>query len=116
MHVAEWSKSEVEYGRRVLNSGLEGVRSGQEAFLHGRPVTPVFRGSLCNAWKPAALGACIGILTGCRKDHHRSLARIMTSGLFGGLVGLAAGVVWGPPLLCARAARGGLSPDEKGTG
>jgi hypothetical protein len=113
MHVAEWSKSEVEYGRRVLNSGLEGVRSGQEAFLHGRPVTPVFRESLCNAWKPAALGACIGMLTSCPRDHHRSLARILTSGLFGGLVGLAAGVVWDTRLLAASAAGGALARIEK---
>ena len=59
MHVAEWSKSEVEYGRRVLNSGLEGGRSGQEAFLHGRPVSPFFRDSFRKAIKPAVLGVVV---------------------------------------------------------
>jgi hypothetical protein len=41
MNLREWSESEVEYGRKVLNSGLAGARSGQEAFLNGRPLTPL---------------------------------------------------------------------------
>jgi len=106
MHVAEWSKAEVEYGRRVLNSGLEGVRSGQEAFLHGRPVTPIFRESFRKAWKPAALGAFAGMLTGCPKESHRSPTRILALGLVGGLIGFTAGVVWYTRFLAASAAGG----------
>jgi hypothetical protein len=53
------------------------------------------------------------MLTGCPKDHHRSLARIVTSGVFGGLVGLAAGVVWDTRLLAASAAGGALARIEK---
>jgi hypothetical protein len=37
----------------------------------------------------------------------------MTSGLFGGLVGLAAGVVWDTRLLAASAAGGALARIEK---
>src|ERR1700751_3389175 len=40
MNLREWSESEVEYGRKVLNSGLAGARSGRETFLKRRPLTP----------------------------------------------------------------------------
>src|ERR1051326_2959998 len=74
MLLSEWSKSEAEYGRRVLNSGLEGARSGREAFLNGRPLTPFFRESFQKALKPAAL-QIINHLQDCRKDY-RSLDRV----------------------------------------
>lgn len=113
MHVAEWSKSEVEYGRRVLNSGLEGGRSGQEAFLHGRSVSPFVRESFRKALKPAVLGALVGVLTGCPKTGHRSATRVLASGLLGGLIGLTAGVVWESRLLAASVAGGALSRIDK---
>ncbi|MGZ7099373.1 MAG: hypothetical protein ACXVJ8_12920 [Candidatus Angelobacter sp.] len=113
MQVSEWSKSEVEYGRRVLNSGLEGGRSGQEAFLHGRPVSPFFRESFRKANKPAVLGVLVGMLTGCPKNGHWSATRVLASGLLGGLIGLTAGVVWESRLLAASVAGGALSRIDK---
>ena len=113
MHVAEWSKSEVEYGRRVLNSGLEGGRSGQEAFLHGRPVSPFIRDSFRKAITPAVLGVLVGVLTGCPQKGGRSATRVLASGLLGGLIGLTAGAVWESRLLAARVAGGALSSIDK---
>lgn len=108
MHVSEWSKSEVEYGRRVLNSGLEGVRSGREAFLHGRPITPFFRESFRKALKPAAVGACIGALATCPRNGRRTLRRTLTSGVLGSLVGFAAGLLWETRFLAASVAGGAV--------
>lgn len=113
MHVAEWSKSEVEYGRRVLNSGLEGIRSGQEAFLHGRPISPFLRESFRKAVVPAAVGACVGMLAGCPNQGRRSVARILTSGVLGILAGLTAGVVWESRLLVASVAGNALARIDK---
>jgi len=113
MDVAEWSKSEVEYGRRVLNSGLEGVRSGQDAYLHGRPITPFLRDSFRKALVPAAAGACLGMLAACPKHGNRSVAKILTSGLFGGLIGLTAGVVWQTRFLATSVAGGALARIDK---
>lgn len=109
MHVAEWSKSEAKYGRRILNSGLEGFRFGQETFLQGRPASPFLRESLRRALIPAAVGVCLGVLTGCPKGGHRSLGRLLTSGLLGGLAGAAAGVVWETRYLAASVAGGAVA-------
>lgn len=117
MQVAEWSKSEVKYGRRVLNSGLEGVRFGQQAFLHGGPASPFLRESLRKALIPAALGVCLGVLTACPAGSHRWRRRLLLSGVIGGLVGATAGVLWETRYLAATVtgaavARIGRARDE----
>ena len=94
MTVQEWSKSEIEYGRRVLDSGLEGVRSGRDAFLNGQPLTPLLSGSVRRALKPAVLGVCIGMISSCRRNGHRSVSKTLALSLLGGAIGLGAGVAW----------------------
>ena len=94
MTVQEWSKSEIEYGRRVLDSGLEGVRSGRDAFLNGKPLTPFLSGSVGQALKPAVLGLCIGMISSCRRNGHRSVGKTLAFGLLGGAIGFGAGMAW----------------------
>lgn len=113
MGVRTWSKSEIEYGRKVLNSGLEGARSGREAFLDGRPLTPFLNESARIALKPAALGACIGVLSGCTGNRPKSIARILTFGLLGGAIGFGAGIVWENRRLAGSVARAALRNIDK---
>jgi len=113
MDLRKWSKSEVEYGRKVLNSGLEGARSGREAFLNGRPLTPFLEASVRKAVKPAALGVCIGMLGSCSGDRHRSIGKMLMFGLLGGAVGFAAGMAWQSRRLTASAAQGALRNIDK---
>jgi len=113
MDLSEWSKQEVDYGRRVLNSGLDGVRSGREAFLNGRPFTPFFRESCLRALKPAALGACIGLLTSCPRHRFRKTSRSLLSGFVGGLIGFAAGMAWESRFLTKSAADGAFNSIKK---
>jgi hypothetical protein len=108
MDLREWSKSEAEYGRKVLDSGLEGALSGEEEFLHGRPLTPFLNESARKALAPAALGACIGILSSYPGNGHRSMGRMLVFGLLGGAIGLGTGVAWESRHLTASAARGAL--------
>ncbi|HZQ96026.1 MAG TPA: hypothetical protein VFA67_13510 [Candidatus Sulfotelmatobacter sp.] len=63
--------------------------------------------------KPAAWGACVGLLTGCPQNSRRSAARILTSGLLGGLIGLTAGIGWETRFLAASAAGGALARIDK---
>jgi hypothetical protein len=113
MHLSEWSKSEMEYGRRVLNSGLDGVRSGREAFLNGRHLISFLRESCWNALTPAALGICLGALSGCSRDRQRSTSRLLMRGFLGGLIGFGAGVAWESRFLTRSAADGALRSVNK---
>ena len=88
------SSSSLEYGRKLLNSGFEGARSGREAFLHGRPLTPFLSESARAAWKPAALAACIAIVGGCPGSRHRSVSRMVAYGFLGGAIGFGTALAW----------------------
>jgi len=108
MHLCEWSKSSADYGRKLFDSGIEGARSGREAFLNGEPLTPFLAESVRRALKPAALGAYLGLLgsyPGCRR---KSIGRTLAYGLLGGAIGLGAGVAWESRRLTVSAAGGAL--------
>ena len=94
MALLRWSKSEFEYGRKVLNSGLEGARSGQEAFLNGRPLTPFLSEVALNALKPAGIGACVAMLSRLPGGRRSSIRRVLGFGFVGSLIGFACGAVW----------------------
>jgi hypothetical protein len=94
MGLRDWSKSEVEYGRKILGSGLEGARSGREAFLNGRQLNTFLSESVREALKPAALGACIGFLSSYPGKRHRSISRGLGLGWLLGAIGFGAGFAW----------------------
>ena len=93
MELHNWSKSEFEYGRKVLNSALQGARSGREAFLKGRSLTPFLSEGVRKALKPAAVGACLACWAVSR-SHRSSIGRALAFGFVGWAIGLGAGVTW----------------------
>lgn len=104
MTLREWSKSSAEYGRDLLNSGIEGARSGREAFLHGESLTPLLSESVRGAFKPAFLGACLGMLSSYPRNREQSLGKLLAYGLLGSAIGFGAGVIWESRHLTASAA------------
>jgi hypothetical protein len=108
MSLRNWSKSNVDYGRKVLSSGIEGARSGREAFLHGESLTPFLSESVPDALKPALLGACLGMLGSYSYNQHKSVGRTLAYGLLGGAVGFGAGIAWETRRLASSVASGAL--------
>ncbi len=108
MDLYKWSKSSADYGLKLLDSGIQGARSGQEAFLNGKALTPFLSESVRSALIPAAVGACIGVLGSCAGYRQKSITRALTFGLLGGAVCLGAGLVWESRCLTASAAGSAL--------
>ncbi len=108
MDLTKWSKANADYGRKLLDSGIEGARSGEEAFLDGEPLTPFLSESVQRALKPAAIGACIGVLGSCSGYRQKSIVRTLVYGLLGGVIGLGAGIAWESRCLTASVASGAL--------
>jgi len=92
MTVRQWSSSNAAYGRKLVSSGLEGARSGREAFLHGGALAPYIRTSFRNAIGPAVIGVCLGILESLPKK--RCASRAVGFAVMGGMVGFGIGLVW----------------------
>lgn len=108
MDLREWSKTNADYGRRLLDSGLAGARSGQRAFLQGESLAPFLNESVQTALKPAVLGACIGVLSSYPGYRQKSMARTLAFGLVGCVIGLGVGVVWKSRRLAAGVAGSAL--------
>ncbi len=102
MTVQEWIESEVKYGRKVLDAGLEGTRSGREAFLEGKPLTPYLNDSVRKALIPAAIGTCVAAL-GSAAGRKRSVGRVLAFSLVGGAIGFGLGIAWESRHLTASA-------------
>lgn len=93
MNLREWSQSEVEYGRKIVNSGLAGARTGRETFLNGKSLTPFFHKAVRSASVPAALGAFVGVLAS-RTGNRQSPRKAVLFGFLGGTIGLGLGTAW----------------------
>lgn len=100
MTLREWSKYEIEYGRKLMDSGLDGARSGGHEFLEGKPFTPFLRDAARNALGFAAAGACIGLMQGRKKTGLKALA----FGVCGGAIGFGVGMAWSNRRLAASVA------------
>ena len=94
MNVATWLTPNVVYGRKLLRSAMEGARSGEEAFLHGKPFHLFVDESAWHALKPAALAACISALGAYSGQRHRSPGRALAYAVLGGTLGFSAVLAW----------------------
>jgi|SRR4051812_31572327 hypothetical protein len=108
MNFSQWTKSNSDYGRKLLDSGLEGARSGEEEFLDGQPIAPFLNESARHAVTAAALGASIGLLGGLAGIRHRSPTRAIVCGFLGAVIGFSAGAVWQGRHLGASVVNGAL--------
>jgi len=106
MNFAKWSKSSVGYGRKIMNSALEGARTGEDEFLREESLVPFLGESAQHALGPAVIGACIGAVGGYLGNGRRSTNRALAYGLLGGVIGFGAGVMWDSRHFTASVASG----------
>lgn len=106
MGLRRWSGSEVQYGRSIYNSGLQGLRVGRDEFLDGKPLSGYLSKAVRNAIPPAAVGLCVGVLGSCPYNRRSSLGKLVVFGLLGGAIGFGASFAWESRRLTASAARG----------
>jgi hypothetical protein len=108
MNLVTWSRSNVDYTRKLVNSALEGARSGEEGFLDGKPLKPFLNQSIRNALVPAATGASLGLLGCCLGNRRRSISRASAGCLVGCAIGFGLGLAWESRHLVAKVASSAL--------
>lgn len=94
MNFVEWSKSNIGYGRKLVNSALDGARAGEGEFLKQESLAAHLGESTCKALGPALVGACLGVAGASLSNGRRSYRRAVAYGLVGGAIGLGAGLMW----------------------
>jgi len=93
MNFREWSKSNVAYGRKLVDSAVEGARRGEGEFLKDESLGLHLERSALQAVAPTLIGACVGWIGGYL-ENGRSKTRALVCGLVGGAIGFGAAVVW----------------------
>ncbi len=94
MNLREWSKSSVDYGRKLVDSAVDGARVGEDKYLKEEALAPYLGESARRALAPAIVGACLGLLGGGLGNGRRSASRTLADGLLGGAIGFGAGIIW----------------------
>jgi len=84
-------RSTLEYGQELWKSGVDGLSSGCDAHLNGRPLADVLADSARASLGLATLGACAGLLLPNRRN---GMAKVIACGLVGGAFGFLVGFGW----------------------
>lgn len=106
MNFLEWSKSNVDYGRRLMDSAVEGARTGEGELLKDESLAVYLERSARHAVAPTVIGTCVGLLGGYLGNGRRNTTRALTCAFLGGAIGFGAGVVWENRKLIASVASG----------
>jgi len=109
MKTFEWFGSNFDYGRDLVNSGVQGARTAGQSSLGEAPVSSVLVDAVRRAWAPAAVGAYVGAL-GASLGHRRkpNYGAIAGAGLLGAAIGIVTGMAWGTRHLTGDMARGAI--------
>jgi hypothetical protein len=94
MNFAARLTSNLEYGRKLLHSAMEGAHSGEEQYLHGKPFHLFIDESASQALKPALVVAVLGALGAYSGNRRRSPAKTLAYGMLGATIGFGAGLAW----------------------
>ena len=105
MNIVEWSKSEVDYGRKLVDSAVDGALRSEGEFLKDESLRRHLERSALHAIGPTALCACLG-WCGAYLDHRQSPRKALVCALVGGALGFGAGVLWENRKLGASVANG----------
>jgi len=105
MNILEWAKSEADYGRKLIDSAMEGARRGEGEFLQNESLGCCLERAALHALAPTIVGACLGWLGG-HLENRRTRSRALVCGLLGGAIGFGAGVAWENRKLTASVASG----------
>lgn len=94
MNVTEWVGESIGYGRKLVNTGLEGAHAGGEAALGEERLPEVLLESAPASVSLAALGAGIGILCSYLGNKRKITKESAVFGVLGGVAGFLVALGW----------------------
>ena len=94
MKVTDWVEENLDYGRKLVSSGLEGAHAGGEAALGEERIPEVLLQSAPSSVGLAALGAGLGVLCSYLGNKRKMSKEAALFGILGGLTGILIGVGW----------------------
>ena len=106
MNISEKIKTNIAYGKELVESGLEGAKEGRETILAKEEKADLVSAAAQESWQAATLGALAGALFGVLTDDRKPARGVITGGLLGAVVGFAGSFAWKTRPLTSTMVRG----------
>ena len=84
----------IQYGRKLVNAGFDGIRNGQPVALNGQPLSSVLLDSATGAVTLAAAGAGVALLGSYFLRKRGRPSHLVGFGILGTALGFCAGAIW----------------------
>ncbi len=94
MSVSERIKSNLAYGKDLVESGIEGANEARKASLESAETTDMVTAAAQESWQAAAVGALAGAILGVLADDRKPVRGVIAGGLLGAAVGFGGSFAW----------------------
>jgi hypothetical protein len=101
--------SYFEYGRKLADSGAQGIRSGSQSYLHGQPLSASLSESACDSLPFAAIGIAAAVIRLVAGSRRHRISRSLAAGFTGAMVGFVAGFTFKSRHLAGSMAKDALT-------
>jgi hypothetical protein len=94
MSVSERIRSNLAYGKDLVESGIEGANEARRASLESAETTDMVTAAAQESWQAAAIGALAGAIFGVLADDRKPVRGVIAGGLLGAAAGFAGSFAW----------------------
>jgi len=94
MSVSERIKSNLAYGKDLVESGIEGANEARRTSLESAETTDMVTAAAQESWQAAAIGALAGAIFGVLADDRKPVRGVLAGGLLGAAVGFGGSFAW----------------------
>ncbi|MFZ1134693.1 MAG: hypothetical protein WAN69_07095 [Candidatus Korobacteraceae bacterium] len=86
--------STVRYGKKLVNAGITGIRTGQNSARGEQKLSTLAARAARNSLALAAVGACVGLLRSYLGHRRNRVSNALALGTLGSALGFVAGFGW----------------------
>jgi hypothetical protein len=94
MSVSETIKSNLTYGKEIVESGIEGAAEARKVALESAENADMLTAAAQESWQAAALCAMVGAILGVVADDRKPVRGVIAGGLLGLAAGFAGSFAW----------------------
>ena len=106
MSISERIKTNLAYGKELVESGLQGAKEGRKSVQASARQRAIVRVAAQQAWQAATLGAVAGALFGVLTDDRKPVRGVIARSLLGAVLGFGGSFIWKTRPLTSAMAHG----------
>ena len=108
MKITEQVKTNLEYGKELVESGFEGAKEARDAVLKSDETAGILAVAAEKSWQAATVGVLAGAILGALTDDRKPVRGVIAGGILGAVLGFGSSFAWKTrPLTSAMAREAG---------